>query len=413
MMTNLTLDTTTGKPARPPLIPLSLLPRLAGFSVLFFIVWLLFSTLFKPLLSSSATRAILNAPVLLLTTPIDGTVTRLTLKPGESFDKGQTIATIENPRANQETLLALQTRRLTLEQQLASLKSQAEHDQQFYDSLEKTSQQYQSAYRTRQLYTQRALQAESSAAAARLQDARATLTRNQELYRQGAVSEATVTASRAQLASLQGAAESIRSQLRINSGDVSAASEQVYLDPDQLRMYDLQAQMTTLQLSLTNQAKNRATQQQELDNLNHLIDTEQKRVSLMAAYDVVAYAPGTVQELIAPQGTLVRAGSTLLRATQCDQSNVIAVFPERMASKISRETQLTVNVAGLDEPLKAHVLQLLSSPTDTQSASYSVPFPYAEQNAVYVVGAFDGELTAAQRSKVCNPGNWVTAEVSQ
>ncbi|MFJ3470480.1 HlyD family secretion protein [Pseudomonas sp. NPDC090201] len=414
MMTNLSaepISMTTGKPVKPGFFSLSLLPRLVGFSVLFFIVWLLFSTLFMPLLSSSATRAILNAPVILLTTPIDGVVSSLKVKAGDTFDTGQTIATIENPRANQETLLTLQTRRLTLEQQLASLKSQAEHDQQFYEALDKTSQQYQSAYHTRQLYTQRALKAESAAADSRLQDAQATVTRNMELFRQGAVSQAAVTSSKAQLASLQGAAESIRSQLRINSGDVSAASEQVYLDPDQLRMFDLQSRMTTLQLSLANQAKNRATQQQELDNLNRLIDTEQNRVKLMAAYDVVAYAPGTVQELIAPQGTLVRAGSTLLRATVCDQTNVIAVFPERMASKINRDTMLEVKVGGLNEPLKAHVVQLLAKPGDAQLANYSVPFPFAEQNAVYVVGAFDADLSPTQRARTCNPGNWVTAEV--
>ncbi len=392
---------------------LSLLPRLVGFGVLSFIVWLLFSTLFIPLMSSSATRAILNAPVILLTTPIDGVVRTLNIAPGNTFTTGQDIATIENPRANQETLLTLQTRRLTLEQQLSSLASQAEHDQQFYDALEKTSQQYQSAYQTRQLYAQKALQAESSAASARLADARETVDRNLELFQQGAVSEAVVASSKAQLASLQGAAESVRSRLRINSGDLSAAKDQVYLDPDQLRMFDLKSQMTTLQLSLANQAKNRATQQQELDNLKQLIDTEQNRVKMMAAYEVVAYSPGTVQELVAPQGTLVRAGATLLRATNCSQSYVIAVFPERMASKITRDTELQVSIRGLDQPLKARVTQLLSSPTDIQASSYSVPFPYAEQNSVYVVAAFDTDLADNERALTCNPGNWVTATVSR
>ncbi len=392
---------------------LSLLPRLVGFGVLSFIIWLLFSTLFMPLMSSSATRAILNAPVILLTTPIDGVVRTLSIQPGSTFTTGQDIATIENPRANQETLLTLQTRQLTLQQEIASLASQAEHDQQFYDALDKTSQQYQSAYQTRQMYAQKALQAESSAASARLVDAQQTVDRNMELFVQGAISEAVVASSKAQLASLQGAAESVRSRLRINSGDLSAAKDQVYLDPDQLRMFDLKAQMTTLQLSLANLAKNRATQQQELDNLNQLIDTEQNRVKMMASYEVVAYSPGTVQELVAPQGTLVRAGATLLRATNCSQNYVIAVFPERMASKITRDSELEVSIHGLDQPLKAKVVQLLSSPTDIQASSYSVPFPYAEQNSVYVVAAFDGDLPDNERALTCNPGNWVTATVSR
>ena len=392
---------------------LSLLPRLVGLGVLGFIVWLLLSTLLMPLVSASATRAILNAPVILLTTPIDGVVSSLEVKPGTTFSQGQKIALVENPRANQETLLTLQTRRLTLEQQLSSSASQAEHDLRYYEELEKTSQQYQAAFHTRQLFTQKALKAESSAASARLVDAQETVERNLELFVQGAVSGAVVASSKAQLASLQGAAESVRSQLRINDGDVNAANKQVYLDPDQLRMFDLSAQMTTLKLSLENQARNRATYQHELDNLNQLIDTEQNRVKLMAGYEVVAYSPGTVQELLAPQGTLVQAGSTLLRATDCGQSYVIAVFPERMASKIDRDSVLTVKIRGLDEPLKASVVQLLSSASDIRANTYSAPFPYAEQNSVYVVGTFAADLTDSQRAMTCNPGLWASAEVSR
>lgn len=394
-------------------ISLSLLPRLVGVGVLVFVVWLLFSTLFMPLLSLSATRAILNAPVILLTTPIDGVVSSLKIQPGATFIQGQDIAIIENPRANQEALLILQTRRLTLEQQLSSLASQAEHDQRYYDALDATSQQYQSAFRSRQMFTQKALRAESNAASARLMAAQSTVERNLELFRQGAVSEALVESSKAQLASLQGAAESVKSQVRINDGDLHAASDEVYLDPDQLRLFNLKAQMTTLQFSLINQAKNRATQQQELDNLNALIATEQARVKLMARYEVVAYSPGTVQELVAPQGTLVRAGSTLLRATDCSKSYVIAVFPERMASKIDRDSVLEVTIGGLDQPLKAKVVQLLASHSDLQSSSYSVPFPYAEQNSIYVVGAFDANLTDDQRALTCNPGRWITAQVAR
>ncbi|RON08630.1 hypothetical protein BK659_14735 [Pseudomonas brassicacearum] len=390
----------------------SLLPRLVGLGVLVFIIWLLLSTLLMPLVSTSATRAILNAPVILLTTPIEGVVNSLEVKPGSTFAQGQKIAVVENPRANQETLLTLQTRRLTLEQELSSSASQAEHDQQYYDELEKTSQRYQSAFHTRQLYAQRALKAESSAASARLTDAQETVDRNLELFVQGAVSGAVVASSKAKLASLQGAAESVRSQLQINDGDVNAANKQVYLDPDQLRMFDLSAQMTTLKLSLENQARNRETYQRELDNLNHLIETEQNRVKLTAGYEVTAYSSGTVQELLAPQGTVVQAGSTLLRATNCQESYVVAVFPERMASKIDHDSVLTVRIHGLDEPLKANVVQLLSSTKDIRPNSYSVPFPYAEQNSVYVVGTFAADLTDSQRAMTCNPGLWASAEVS-
>ncbi|MBV6753463.1 hypothetical protein KV580_24370 [Pseudomonas chlororaphis] len=392
--------------------PLSLLPRLVGVGILVFILWLLLSTLFMPLLSTSATRAILNAPVILLTTPIDGVVSSLSIKSGTSFVEGQQLAVVENPRANQDTLLTLQTRRLSLEQELSSSLSQFEHDQQYYQALEKISQQYQAAFHTRQLFGQKALRAENYAASARLKEAQDTVERNLELFRQGAVSNALVDSSKAQLASLQGAAETVRSQLGISNGDLSAANQQVYLDPDQLRMFDLSSHLVTLKLSLDNQERNRSTVQQELQKLDGLIEAENSRIKLMSGYDVVAYSAGTVQEVVAPQGTLVRAGSTLVRATNCGESYVIAVFPERVASKIDRDTVLKVSIRGLDEPLTAKVEQLLSHSSDLQPGTYSVPFPYAEQNSVYVVATFAANLSDRQRSMVCKPGLWASAEVA-
>ncbi|WP_248744808.1 MULTISPECIES: hypothetical protein [unclassified Pseudomonas] len=391
--------------------PLSLLPRLVGVGILVFILWLLLSTLFMPLLSTSATRAILNAPVILLTTPIDGVVSSLSIKSGTSFVEGQQLAVVENPRANQDTLLTLQTRRLSLEQELSSSLSQFEHDQQYYQALEKISQQYQAAFHTRQLFGQKALRAENYAASARLKEAQDTVERNLELFRQGAVSNALVDSSKAQLASLQGAAESVRSQLGISNGDLSAANQQVYLDPDQLRMFDLSSHLVTLKLSLDNQERNRSTVEQELQKLDGLIEAENSRIKLMSGYDVVAYSAGTVQEVVAPQGTLVRAGSTLVRATNCGESYVIAVFPERVASKIDRDTVLKVSIRGLEEPLTAKVEQLLSHSSDLQPGTYSVPFPYAEQNSVYVVATFAANLSDRQRSMVCKPGLWASAEV--
>ncbi|MEF9673222.1 hypothetical protein QNM99_17465 [Pseudomonas sp. PCH446] len=309
-------------------------------------------------------------------------------------------------------MLTLQTRRLSLEQELSASLSQFEHDQQYYQALEKSSQQYQSAFRTRQLFGQKALRAENYAASARLKEAEETVERNLELFRQGAVSNALVDSSKAQLASLQGAAETVKSQLGISNGDLSAANQQVYLDPDQLRMFDLSSHLVTLKLSLDNQERNRSAVQQELQKLDGLIEAENSRIKLMSGYDVVAYSAGTVQEVVAPQGTLVRAGSTLVRATNCGESYVVAVFPERVASKIDRDTVLKVSIRGLDEPLTAKVEQLLSHSSDLQPGTYSVPFPYAEQNSVYVVATFAANLSDRQRSMVCKPGLWASAEVA-
>lgn len=109
----------------------------------------------------------------------------------------------------------------------------------------------------------------------------------------------------------------------------------------------------------------------------------------------------------------MQAGSTLLRATDCGQSYVIAVFPERMASKIDRDSVLTVKIRGLNEPSRPARGAVTVQHVGHSRQHLQRAFPYAEQNSVYVVGTFASDLTDAQRAMTCNPGSGASAEVSR
>jgi multidrug efflux pump subunit AcrA (membrane-fusion protein) len=102
----------------------SLVPRVAGYALLAFVLWLVVTTLIQPLVSRQATRTVLQAPVLLVTSPISGVVTRMTVRAGDQVNDGTLVATVQNPTINRDILTTLTTQRLALQSQVAQLANQ-------------------------------------------------------------------------------------------------------------------------------------------------------------------------------------------------------------------------------------------------------------------------------------------------
>jgi hypothetical protein len=144
---------------------------------------------------------------------------------------------------------------------------------------------------------------------------------------------------------------------------------------------------------------------------NQLIDHEQDRVHALSDYVVKAYAPGTAQEVVAPVGSQVREGATLVRATDCRKTDVVAVFPARMSPHLNIGTELRVRISEGGRPRNAHITQLLPKATDTLQNGYSAPFPYAEDGSVYALAQWDDNGHADPTPPTCTPGRSVIASL--
>jgi multidrug efflux pump subunit AcrA (membrane-fusion protein) len=392
--------------------PLAVVPRLAGYAVMAFIAWLLITTLFEPWFSNSATRAILNAPAVLITTPISGTVTAQYAQNGQPIQPGQTIAVVDNNTVARDALTTLLTHRLELQSHLDDLNSRMQADQRMLDYTNGQFQKYQKASVAQLQSAYESIQAQQDANSAKLEELDTKYAHAQALERDGAISAAAVQEAASEADAARSEADAIDQNAQSVSAGLSAAQRGVYVSAGQDSNGQL-PQLSQRRADLINGIKDEETQatalNSQLSNLNQLIDSEQGRVHALSDYTVKAYAPGTAQEVVAPVGSQVSAGATLVRATDCRKTNVIAVFPSRMSPRLNIGTELNVRVSEGGRPQHAHITQLLPKATDSLQNGYSAPFPYAEDSSVYALAQWDNDGHPGPRT--CTPGRSVVASL--
>src|ERR1700682_6699599 len=69
---------------------------------------LLINAVVPPIVADQSDRAVVNAPVTLLTSPIDGEIDSLTMSPGRTMEAGDSLAQISNVRLDRGTLISLE-----------------------------------------------------------------------------------------------------------------------------------------------------------------------------------------------------------------------------------------------------------------------------------------------------------------
>jgi multidrug resistance efflux pump len=382
--------------------------------VLAFIAWLLVSTLFEPWFSTSATRAVLNAPAVLITTPISGTVSAQYAQNGQPIQPGQTIAVVKNNTVARDALTTLLTQRLQLQGHLDDLNSRMQADQRMLDY---TSGQYQKYQRASVAQLQNAydsIQSQQDATSAKLEELDAKYARAMALERDGAVSASAVEEARSEADAARSEADALDQNAQNVGAGIAAAQHGVYVSAGQDSNGQL-PQLSQRRADLQNSIKDEHAQVDalsgQLSNLNQLIDHEQDRVHALSDYVIKAYAPGTAQEVVAPVGSQVTAGSTLVRATDCSKTDVVAVFPARMTPHLNIGTELRVRVSDGGRPRNAHITQLLPKATDSLQNGYSAPFPYAEDGSVYALAQWDNDGHANPEPRTCTPGRSVIASL--
>lgn len=392
---------------------LSDIPRLAGYAIALFLGWLLFSTLVKPWISSSATRAIIDAPAILITAPIDGSVTALHTQPGDRIKPGQPIADVSNKTVTRDTLTSLLTRQLNLKSQQDDLNNRIQTDSRTLDFVNKQYQSYHHAAMAQLSGARDSVAAEQDAAEAEARAASTAYWRAVGMHRDGAVSAAEVSAKRAALDAAQSKADAAQQSARTTGASLAAAASGVYLSGNGSDgvLPKLAERRNDLTNNIQSEKLQSASLGRQLADLDALIARENQRVDSLSSYTVRADAPGVAQEVIAPVGAQVKAGSTIVRATDCAKSGIVAVFSSHLAPRLTAGTEIKVSANGLYSPLRAHIVQLMPSASNAIQDGYSVAFPYAEDGSVYALAHWDDNTPPDLRREACSPGRSVEASL--
>ena len=97
---------------------------------------LLINAVVPPIVADQSDRAVVNAPVTLLTSPIDGEIDFLAANPGHSVEAGDLLAQISNVRLDRGTLISLEDKASDAREKLASAQANKESDRAYLKSLD-------------------------------------------------------------------------------------------------------------------------------------------------------------------------------------------------------------------------------------------------------------------------------------
>jgi multidrug resistance efflux pump len=96
----------------------------------------LINAVVPPIVADQSDRAVVNAPVTLLTSPIDGEIDSLTMSPGHAVEAGDTLARISNVRLDRGTLISLEEKAADAREKLAATQAKKESDRAYLKAID-------------------------------------------------------------------------------------------------------------------------------------------------------------------------------------------------------------------------------------------------------------------------------------
>ena len=389
-------------------------PRVGSYLLVLLGVWLILSVMFPSLFLRSTDRAVIDSPVHLITTPVEGIVTTQNIAVGGQFKAGQSIMTLKNPNLDRGLLMELMGKLLDSQKRYETLKTQLDSDQVRMTQIDADIKRYQAMSGHEHADTIKGIRARLAAANRQVAMQQQVFSRNRAMQEAGAVSAAYTSASRAQLAALTGARDAIRAELDTAVGVSQAARGKIYTTSTDSTVGAMVQKQDSLRVEIGQLRSELAQQKAYGDSMGKLVSVEQTRLERLSSYDVNAFSSGVVQDVLAPVGTRVAAGATLMRAVNCSEARVVAVFPRTLSQKLLPGTKVSVHVDGMADPVPASVSEILPRAPDGDQARYIVPFPPIEKNEIYLIAKLDRPIAnlpgAKNQADSCALGHW--AQVS-
>ncbi|MHC2334142.1 HlyD family secretion protein [Bradyrhizobium sp. USDA 4454] len=373
---------------------------------------LMLTAVAPPIIADQSDRAVVNAPVTLLTAPISGEIDSLTALPGHDVRDGDTLAQISNPRLDRWTLISLQEKASDARQKLDATRSKYDSDVNYVSSLDgeladQTNQlkgQFQS-----QIEELRARVAQSNAATS---EKKALVDRQSNMVTRNAASMDMLRPTTQQYAAAMHGADAEVAKLNQKTAQLNALSKGIYIGDELVALNNLAQKRRDIDLDAKRMKIEERQQIAVLADLEQLIDAEQKRLATLADAKVLARGQGKVLTVGAAMGRHVSAGDTISSVINCDKPFVVAIFSYRQGQSMTPGTRVRIDGSSLRSGLVTAVMPKTSDKTDER---FAVPFPQTERRELYAIitpdAPSDGgpvRQAATAEASACPVGQWVT-----
>ncbi|MDE1157340.1 MAG: hypothetical protein PW791_03480 [Neorhizobium sp.] len=343
-----------------------------------------------------STRAVVNAPVQMIASPIYGRVETLTLQVGQAVTSGDVMATVANPNQDQTSLNGLRLERLDLTEKVNNAKGTfAERD----GRLKQVETQINTV-RNGVLSELSAVIGNSQSTVqsyeARLKEQDALLDRQLVMLKRNMVSDISLEPQRQKRNAAQYELDAARGELKRNEIVRSLISDGIYTGGT------VASSLMTLEMERTKIASDQAENgigirqmSERRDQVEKLIAREEGRLGKAGAAEVVADHAGQVVSVDASFGDFVRQGQPIAKSLDCREAFAAAVYASRDVEDLAIGTPAMVNYRSLGVKKSGQVQKIVRYFNSGAENRYFAKFPEAEGHEVYVLVKVDEDKNDA------------------
>jgi multidrug resistance efflux pump len=374
---------------------------------------LMLTAVIPPIVADQSDRAVVNAPITLLTSPIDGEIDSLAATPGDSVGAGDSLAQISNVRLDRGTIISLEEKAADAREKLASTQANKESDRAYLKSLDAEIaaqiEQLKALFQS-EIVELRARVAESvSLSGAK----KALVDRQSDMVSRDAASVYMLAPTKQQYSAALHNADAENAKLDQKTAQLDALEKGVYVGDDLVAIGTLVQKRRDIDLDEKRMEIEEKELSADLEDHQSLIDKEQKRLDALAAAKVRTPTGGKILNVGAMPGRHVNAGDSVASLVDCDKRFVVAIFSYRQGQSMKVGTRVRVNGASFGAGIVTAVLPKTSDKIDDR---FAVPFPQTERRELYAIiapdttdGAVRPEAAVQHEQPTsCSVGQWVT-----
>ncbi|MDU3094162.1 MAG: HlyD family efflux transporter periplasmic adaptor subunit [Bradyrhizobium sp.] len=385
--------------------------RASAFGVAGILSALMLTAVVPPIVADQSDRAVVDAPVMLLTSPISGQVESLTATSGGEVRSSDRLAQITNPRLDRTTLISLQEKADDARQKLDATRAKHQSDLAYVASLDQEIASQADQLKA-QLQSQiEELRARVAQSAAMSSEKKAIVDRQNRMVARDAASAEMLKPTEQQYAAALHDTDAQNAKLNQKLTQLKALNAGIYVGEDLVALNMLGQKRRDIDLDARRMEIEEKQQSAMLDDLEGLLKSESARLARLAAADVLSPGSGRVLAVGAETGRQVSAGDTIASVVDCDKRFVVAIFSYRQGESMKPGTKVRIEGGVYRSGTVSAVLPKTSDKVDER---FAVPFPQTERRELYVMITPDAadEKPAAEPASAATPactvGQWVT-----
>jgi multidrug resistance efflux pump len=371
------------------------------------------SAVVPPIVADQSDRAIVDAPVKLLTAPINGDIESLSTAAGREVNAGDELAHISNARLDRTTLIMLEQKASDARQKLAATQEKLSSDLSYLAKLngeiDGQLAQMKSQFIS-QIEELRAKVAESDSLGGAQ---KAQVDRQTKMVERNIASMDMLNPTLKRYSAARHNTDSEKAKLDQKINQLEALEKGIYVGDDLLSLATLVQKRRDIDLDSKRLAIEATELSAQLADQKGPIEAERTRLDKLSEAQVHVPSQGMVLSVEASKGRHVRAGDALASLVDCEQQFVVAIFSYRQGQNLAAGTHVRIDGA----PFKSGIVtSLVPKTSDKLDERYAVPFPQTERREMYAIvmpEQKDGdglrtESEEAGQSSPCAVGKWVT-----